>query len=513
MYGSLIASVSAQQIFYISGSTTPVSTDWDFDASDSYVSQMSPFFGTITGGTRWTGGDISADGVHLIAISDSPDNINYFTCSVAHDLRTAEHSGTRGTLQDMGGSPNGQDIRFGDNGDRVFVADLGVDGIHSWTLSASYDFQSAAYEHYYNPSETSGELAVDFNNDGTLMFIGRFGDDEIFTYELSSAWNIDSASYLRRNVILEAAGNLHFISFYNSGSDALIQDPSTNGKDTLVQWTLSTEYDFSSTVTKTNTKDMYPVLNSMYGVQVKQEQKYIFCSDYNKDNFKKIRNRNDDTYNTGSGNYYEFDGTSYSQGITSFPMTSLKNNMTILIRARLDETGSSATFSDFAGGTASNYLRWHYRDSTNELYVQFYDGTNTSNLYAYTWANDGDWHQFAVTYDTGSGVQILVDGVEEGSNADTDFLGWSGSIDNSENLYLGIRYKGGSIFYGAMSDVQVYDYKLSGTDLSDLNTDITDLPTVGPVMNLHTNKGTYCWQDDTANNYYAGMEATTFVEI
>jgi len=124
------------------------------------------------------------------------DKIHQFTLSVGYNLAsTVVNSGTL-DVSSQNDSPYG--VEFSQDGSKVFVVGNGTQGdaVYQYTLNTAWDITSTAtYNDSFNlSSQDSVPADIRFNNDGTKMFIAGSNGNEIDEYTLSTPFEIASIS-------------------------------------------------------------------------------------------------------------------------------------------------------------------------------------------------------------------------------------------------------------------------------------------------------------------------------
>lgn len=183
---------------------------------------------------------------------------------------------------------------------------------------------------------------------------------------------------------------------------------------------------------------------------------------------------------------YIFDGSATSWFNSDFDLNGVGNNSAV-VRAKI--TGADSTSFCMLGGSASSTRYFFTRNAANSLKIQMSQAATSTITQA--WANDGQYHQFAYTYD-GATMKMYVDGVEILSGAQSGFTTWT-----AQNLfYIGIRNNTDE-FVGEMTDVQFYSKALSLAEVQQINTDITNTAT-GLTANFASNKTASEWTDEVS---------------
>ncbi len=94
-----------------------------------------------------------------------------------------------------------------------------------------------------------------------------------------------------------------------------------------------------------------------------------------------------------------------------------------------------------------------------------------------------DWVNISICYNgdsSANNVDIYIDGVLKSKTITKDTL--SGTIVNNEDFCIGIRPQPASAYFGRIDDVQIFDYKLTSTNASDIyNSGYVTAPTASPI--------------------------------
>jgi len=139
-------------------------------ASSEYTLSLDPYAVRVnSAGTKlWVGYDSS---------------IEQFTLGTAHDLSTATSDGTWtvGTYI--------RDIRFNNDGTKIYIADFSSDDIKQYSLTTAYDITGTktldgSITGLTNPT------AILFNNDGSKLYYGKDADNDVFVKNLGTVYDI-----------------------------------------------------------------------------------------------------------------------------------------------------------------------------------------------------------------------------------------------------------------------------------------------------------------------------------
>ena len=155
---------------------------------------VAPSGGSIP--TRPKGITFNSDGTKMYIADHQTDKIHQFTLSVGYNLAsTVANSGTL-DVSSQNDSPYG--VEFSQDGSKVFVVGNGTQGdaVYQYTLNTAWDITSTAtYNGSFDlSSQDSVPADIRFNNDGTKMFIAGSNGNEIEEYTLSTPFEITSIS-------------------------------------------------------------------------------------------------------------------------------------------------------------------------------------------------------------------------------------------------------------------------------------------------------------------------------
>lgn len=138
---------------------------------------------------------------------------------------------------------------FNGDGTKFYLVGYGDDNIMQFSLSSAYEVGSQSYDGYYNlgGDGNTSPYNMRWNNDGTKFFVCD-QVDKIIEYSVSNAYDVTSGTITEGTV-------LSTTSYESSPLDVGFNADGTkmyvigNGGDEINEWTLSTGFDLSSTVT------------------------------------------------------------------------------------------------------------------------------------------------------------------------------------------------------------------------------------------------------------------------
>lgn len=200
------------------------------------------------------GVEFNGDGTKFYLIGYADDNIQQFTLSTAYDVGTASYDGFYNVGGDGLGAPYG--LRWNNNGTKFFVVDFNLDSVIEYSVSNAYDVTSGTITEGTNFSVSSYEsqpLDVAFNADGTQMFVIGEGNDKINEWTLSTGFDLSSTVTHVSGTDLGLTTPSGF-DFNSDGTKMIVVDFSS---DTVTAYNLSTGFD-SSTISNYETIDLSP---------------------------------------------------------------------------------------------------------------------------------------------------------------------------------------------------------------------------------------------------------------
>ena len=200
--------------------------------------------------------EFNNDGTKFYLIGRGDDNIQQFTLSTAYAVGTASYDGAYNVGGDGLGSPYG--FRWNNDGTKFFVVDYGLDSVIEYSASNAYDVTSGTITEGTNYSVSSYEtnpFDVGFNADGTQMFVIGSTSDKIHEWTLSTGFDLSSTVTYVSGTALGLANPTGF-DFNPDGTKMIVVDYDT---DTVKAYNLSTGFD-SSTISNYETLDLSTIM-------------------------------------------------------------------------------------------------------------------------------------------------------------------------------------------------------------------------------------------------------------
>jgi len=168
------------------------------------------------------------------------DVVAEYNLTTAYDLSTQSHSQSvnSSTLTELSFRP--RDIRFNTDGSKMFISMFGAaEAVKTFELSTPFDISTASHVHTLNPSNSAGDLGLEFNTTGTKMFLS--GNSEIHEYTVSTAFDLSSTvTYVRK---LDLDFNARSLAFSDDGTTLFAL---TKSGDKIVEYSLASGFDLSN---------------------------------------------------------------------------------------------------------------------------------------------------------------------------------------------------------------------------------------------------------------------------
>ena len=165
-------------------------------------------------------------------------------------------------------------LTFNNDGTKMYTveSDKSSDAVVEYILTTAYDISTATVNNTKVVHRSGGvnkfvPSQVVFNNDGTKMFISNHaGENTIDYWSLSTAFDISTATF---NEAFELDGQeqrANSVAFNNNGTRMIVAGAGNMSQHRIHEYSLSTGFDLSSTVTHLNTEDLISFQNHIDGV-------------------------------------------------------------------------------------------------------------------------------------------------------------------------------------------------------------------------------------------------------
>lgn len=193
------------------------------------------------------------DGTRMYILGNQGDDVTEYALSSAWNVSSATFTDTfdaRAEIESFLGATNGDlltGMSFNDDGSKLFIADRRSDDVFEFDLSTNYDVSTAGA--VVNNLVISGEnnvRAISFNDDGTELYVIGSSGDDVNTFPLSSSYDLSSVGTSSNHALPGSPDNVpQAILIDNNGTTFWVAG---SNDDEVKEYTLSTAFDFSSTI-------------------------------------------------------------------------------------------------------------------------------------------------------------------------------------------------------------------------------------------------------------------------
>ena len=165
-------------------------------------------------------------------------------------------------------------LTFNNDGTKMYTLRSGgtTDAVIEHILTTAYDISTATVNntkvvHVSGGNNSHVPTQVVFNNDGTKMFIvNHAGRKTVDYWSLSTAFDVSTATFDGAYSLVGKEQRANSIAFNNDGTRMFIAGVGNNSQVRIHEYSLSTGFDLSSTVTHLNTQDLISSQNHIDGV-------------------------------------------------------------------------------------------------------------------------------------------------------------------------------------------------------------------------------------------------------
>ncbi len=162
-------------------------------------------------------------------------------------------------------------LNFNNDGTKMYTVNAGaLDAVIEYILTTPYDISTATVNNTKDVSRGGSTQAtqVVFNKDGTKMFIVNHEAPKktVDYYSLSTAFDVSTATRDGEYSIAGQERRANSIAFNNDGTRMVVAGVGNNTQVRIHEYSLSTGFDLSSTVTHLNTEDLISFHSHIDGV-------------------------------------------------------------------------------------------------------------------------------------------------------------------------------------------------------------------------------------------------------
>ncbi len=165
-------------------------------------------------------------------------------------------------------------LTFNNDGTKMYTVRSGgtTDAVIEYILTSAYDISTATVNNtkvVHRSGDAGNYLPsqVVFNNDGTKMFVvNHHGVKTVDEYLLSTAFDVSTATFDSEYNISGQEKRANSVAFNNDGTRMIVAGAGNMSQHRIHEYSLSTGFDLSSTVTHLNTEDLSSTHDYIDGV-------------------------------------------------------------------------------------------------------------------------------------------------------------------------------------------------------------------------------------------------------
>lgn len=211
--------------------------------------------------------------------SGATDSVHEYSLSSAWNISTKSFVQSKNIAADDGDLT---DVRFGNNGLKMYGLGRSAKEINGYDLSIAYDISTAVHDPLDVLSistKDSTPIGLTFKTDGTGFYFLGNQNDKIYQYSLSVAWDITSASFVNEYALPSTVG-LNGLFLKPDGTR--IYYISSFADDFVYELVLSTAYDIT-TATAGNDFDLSSKTSEPRGLYFRSDGLKMYFVDQNSD--------------------------------------------------------------------------------------------------------------------------------------------------------------------------------------------------------------------------------------
>ena len=150
--------------------------------------------------------DFNTAGTKFFISGNTNDKIYEFTVSSGFDLTSTVAYDSALDINSEALGP--QNIRFNNDGTKLFLVDTHSDDVNEYTLTTGFDISTATHKGSFSVnSEDTVPVGLAFNNDGTKMFVAGWTGDDINEYALTSPFSLVDVSGENTGDVLDTSSS------------------------------------------------------------------------------------------------------------------------------------------------------------------------------------------------------------------------------------------------------------------------------------------------------------------
>lgn len=214
------------------------------------------------------------DGTKFYVGGNINNTIYQYSCSTPYDFSTGSYDNVSFNVSTQLGTPI--DIRFNNNGTKMYVANADNGTIFQFSLGTAYNVGTASYDSksLNGVSQESGLTSFDFNSDGTKIFTTGTSGDAVVEYSLSTPYDLSTASYTGNEFSVSAqTAAPRGVRFNSDGTRMYIGDANNVY---VYKYNLGAPYVLSSAYYSSERLSGGGQDNPLYGIEIKPDESHIY---------------------------------------------------------------------------------------------------------------------------------------------------------------------------------------------------------------------------------------------
>ena len=178
------------------------------------------------------------------------DDVNEYKLTIGFDISTATFVDSFDTESEDNDS---RDVKFNQNGTKMFVLGKQNDRVCEYTLSTGFDVSSTVtFVDCASVSEESMPDELEFNPDGTKMFVMGESGDDVNEYTLSTGFDVSTATFVDSFSITDQDDEPGSLAFSSDGSKLFLLGRENNK---VYEYSLTCYYGVINCMDPTSDKD------------------------------------------------------------------------------------------------------------------------------------------------------------------------------------------------------------------------------------------------------------------
>ncbi len=187
------------------------------------------------------------DGTKMYIIGTSSDSIHQYSVLTPFVVTSTVTLDGSFSVTSQETSPTA--MAWNSNGTKVYIVGIDSDSIHQYSVSTPFDVTSVVTFNgsFDVSSEDPNPRGLAWNSNGTKVYVLGFSSDNVYQYSVSVSFDITSTVTLDGSfsIVLQST-NGRGLMWSNNGSRMYVSD---NATDSIHQYSVSTPFDVTSTVT------------------------------------------------------------------------------------------------------------------------------------------------------------------------------------------------------------------------------------------------------------------------